>query len=229
VNQAGQEVGAAVLLALSKANLHGVSDIQALRGGTTDEGLYQAVKALAGPLSEPAATDLQRVISLCCFLNNVADFGSPAPEVQADQRPRHQAQEGRLRVMAGPGHSLRERENRLRERHIDELVDILADAGPAAKLREEVAVLGGDSGHLLRTAMSRNAHGTMEGHLLRWRAIVRWAAENNCSPYPLSTENLIRYLDHRHSTGCGPSVPIAIRGTCAWIARNPHAMPRHEP
>ena len=58
-NQAGQEVGAAVLLALSRANLHGVSDIQALRGGTSDEGLYQAVKALAGPLSEPVATELQ--------------------------------------------------------------------------------------------------------------------------------------------------------------------------
>ena len=59
----------------------------------------------------------------------------------------------------------------------------------------------------------------MEGHLLRWRAIVRWTAENNCNPYPLATENLIRYLDHRHGTGCGPSVPVAIRGTCVWIAR----------
>ena len=218
-NQAGTEVGSAVLIALSKARLHGVSDIQALRGGTTDAGLHQAVKALAGPLPEPVEAELLRVISLCFFLNNIADYGKPAQEVQVDHRPKHRVPEGRLQSQAGAGHSLREREHSLREKQIDELVDIVDEAGPAAKLRSEIAALGGDSGHLLRTALSRNAHGTMEGHLLRWRVIVRWAAENNCSPYPLSTENLIRYLDHRHSTGCGPSVPIAVRGTCTWIAK----------
>jgi hypothetical protein len=81
---------------------------------------------------------------------------------------------------------------------------------------------------MLMVALGRQASGTVEGHLSRWKAFATWACDKGLQAYPTEEDTLVKYLQHRVQAKCGISVPTAVRTTVTWMHKTGHERPRHK-
>jgi hypothetical protein len=114
---------------------------------------------------------------------------------------------------------LREAELSRKHKAVAELKRMVAKAGQCSRLAARLATeYGEDSGRLLEAVLAKGAASTIECHLLRWRAMEKWAGGRE-QVYPLKACTACKYLMHKDDERCGPSVPEALKATALWVSR----------
>ena len=164
-----------------------------------------ALKARAWRVQDVPAKTMASHQQLCITLQEVERLESE----QAAERTSGPA------APLAKGDFLKKGKERSKSLVLRSLVRIIRDAGGASPIVKEYKDLyGKDAPGLLRIALSRNAAGTMKGHLCRWGMLARWAKQKGQTVYPTSTETLVRYLAYRDRQACGPS---AVRAAVLWM------------
>ncbi len=135
--QGEKDIGPEVLTARSKAGLHTAADVQALRGGGAPEDI---AKAIVGTLpmtpGQAVQAEIRHIFEVLFSMNNAGEAepeqppAPPGPNVMATTPWQGVRPHGDKAAA-----SLREQEDAKKQRLIDELVDILDDAGPGATLK----------------------------------------------------------------------------------------------
>ena len=98
--------------------------------------------------------------------------------------------------------------------------DDIERAGTGSQLRASMEQKYQDlAPGMMEAALSRGAPGTIEGHVLRWKAFEKWALTNNHHIYPPQTNMVALYLRARKEAKCGASVPDAVKTTVRWVCK----------
>jgi hypothetical protein len=93
--------------------------------------------------------------------------------------------------------SLRDRELQLKTAHIEKLVLLLRQAGPAAGLHLRFAALPqADRDEAIRLVLARGAPATMKAYLREWGRFQDWCGLHSVNPFPPTEESTLCYLLH---------------------------------
>ncbi|CAE8678725.1 unnamed protein product, partial [Polarella glacialis] len=115
---------------------------------------------------------------------------------------------------------LQDKERRRKALAVANLLMMIERAGAGSLLRTSMEQKYQDlAPAMMEAALSRGAPGTIEGHVLRWKAFERWALIKNRKVYPPETFMVALYMRAWKEESCGPSVPDAIKTTVRWVCK----------